>query len=98
MSNSYVVAYRVNVDLKEISVTARDPERGNCKVINNEGFYKLHWNWLRLNAPDKPWLNDWEIVSTGLTREEARLIKVSIISFFTGMGYKVRTVKHYENQ
>ena len=96
MSNSYVVSHRANHDLKEISVTARDPDRSGCQVINENGRYKLRWNWL--NANDRPDLNDWEIDFTALTREDARKEKEDLIRKYVEKGYTVRTVKHYEKQ
>ncbi len=96
MSNSYVVSHRANQDLKEVSITARDPDRSGCQVINENGRYKLRWNWL--NAKDRPDLNDWEIDFTGLTREEARVRKNALIQMYLELGYTIRTVKHYEKQ
>ena len=96
MSNSYVVSHRANQDLKEVSVTARDPDRSGCQVINENGRYKLRWNWL--NSKDRPDLNDWEIDFTGLTREEARVRKNALIQMYLELGYTIRTVKHYEKQ
>ena len=96
MSNSYVVSHRANHDLKEISVTARDPERSGCKVINEGGRLFLRWNWL--NFKDRSDLNDWEIDFTGLTREEARVRKNALIQMYLELGYTIRTVKHYEKQ
>ena len=96
MSNSYVVSHRANQDLKEVSITARDPERSGCQIINENGRYKLRWNWL--NAKDRPDLNDWDISVAGLTRDEARKAKQTLIEWFVNLGYTIRTVKHYEDQ
>jgi hypothetical protein len=96
MSNSYVVSHRANHDLKVISVTAREPNRSGCKVINEGGRLFLRWDWL--NAKDRSDLNDWEIDFTGLTREEARNRKAALIQMYLELGYTIRTVKHYEKQ
>lgn len=96
MNNSYIVSHRVNHDLKEISVTARDPERSGCEVINQGGRLLLRWNWL--NAKNRKDLNDWEIDFTNLTRSEARKEKEDLLRKYVEKGYTIRTVKHYEDQ
>ena len=96
MSNTYIVSHRANHDLKEVSITARDPERSGCKVINENGRYKLQWDWL--NNKDRADLNYWEIDFINLTREEARKEKDILIHRYKEKGYAIRTVKNYENQ
>ena len=96
MKNSYVVGLRANLDSKEISATARDPEKSGCLLVNDNGRYQLRWNWLQ--AKNRPELNDWEVLYKGLTREEARIEKAKILKEYTDKGFTIRTVKHYEKQ
>jgi hypothetical protein len=93
---TYIVSHRANHDLKEISVTARDPEKSGCKVIDQNGRKFLRWNWL--SAKSRPELNDWEIDYVNLSRGEARRLKAKVFKEYIDRGYTIRTVKHYEKQ
>jgi len=93
---TYIISHRANHDLKEISFTARDPEKSGCKVINENGRRFLRWNWL--NAKQRPDLNDWEIDFFDLSREESSILKHKLVKEYIARGYVIRTVKHYEKQ
>lgn len=96
MSNSYVLSLRADFDRKEVAITARDPEKAGCQVINKNGHMVLRWNWLV--AKNRPDLNDWDILFNDLSREEARARKQDLIELYLKDGFKIRTVKNYEVQ
>jgi|688.fasta_scaffold570734_2 hypothetical protein len=94
-NTNYIVAIRVNHDTKEFSVTRRIPELAGCKVIDNSGSKLLNWDWLRLNHPDKPEINNWLITDFNVTREEGTFSKAELIAKYLNMGYTKKNVKNF---
>lgn len=93
--SGYVVAIRINHNTKEFAVTRRIPELAGCKVIDNGGAKLLHWDWLRLNKPNQPELNNWTITDYRVSREIGDREKADLISKYEGRGYTRRTVKNF---
>lgn len=94
-NTNYVVAFRVNHDTKEFSVTRRIPELAGCKVIDNSGSKLLNWDWLRLNHPDKPEINNWTITDFNVARIDGDRSKAELIAKFLNMGYTKKNVKNF---
>lgn len=92
----YEVAEYVNHDTKEFAVTRRIPELSGCEVIDNYGSKYLKWDWLCVNAPDKPWLNNWPVVAHRVDRNTGDYCKDLRVRYWRDiMGYTQRTVKNF---
>ena len=92
---NYIVSHRADHELKEISVTARDPNRSGCQIINIHGRCKLRWNQSNTNPNFEK--DDWEIDFVGLTRKEAREIKVELLNTYLKLGYTIRKVTNTQS-
>jgi hypothetical protein len=90
-----VVAEYVNHDTKVVAVTRRNPELSGCKVIDNHGVKFLNWAWLCVNAPNKPWLNNWNIIAFRVDTKSGNRIKENRIQYWRDLGYQVRYVKNF---
>jgi len=96
---TFGIGLRANHSSKEISITARNLAPGvfKGKVISKyDGQLYMRWQWLE--SKNRSDLNEWPILFSNLTREEARNIKAKLLQEYKDKGYTVRTVKHYEKQ
>ena len=93
---THSVAIRVIHADKEITVTARKTEGAGMQVIDVNGELLARFDWLR--GVDRPEINDWTVLFTGLSKAEANHEKDILLKSYLDKGYTVRTVKNYEDQ